>query len=138
MKSSWEKLSIGTRFSFKTRFDSRIVEDFVKISGDDNPLHTDLDFALSKGFQGCLVHGMLLASCFSKLVGKFFLEDNNLYLSQTLNFRRPVFVGDTVLIQGSVISKSELVRTIEIDTIIFNEKGQKVLTGIATVKSTEL
>lgn len=138
MKSNWSNLAIGTTASFEIIISETMLNDFIVLTGDDNLLHTSHEFALSKGFTGRVVHGMLLAASLSKLIGKFFLKDNNLYLSQTVDFRKPAYIGDCLLVSGSVVNKSVSSKTITIDTIILNKRGEKILTGKAIVKSTEL
>ena len=67
---------------------------------------------------------MLLASFFSKIVGMYFGE-NIIYLSQTLEFRKPAFVGDSLVIEGIVRSKSDSTRIIVLETSI--KKGEKII-----------
>lgn len=136
MNAKWHSIKVGDTASFETVFDVNRVDDFVRVSHDDNRLHVDGEFAKGRGFEGRVVHGMLLASCFSKLVGGYFLEEDNLYLSQTINFKKAVIVGEKVKVEGTVVSKSDSTRTLEIATIIYNSLGEKVVVGTALVRST--
>lgn len=134
MNARWKNISIGDSESFDVLIDEEKVSQFIRLSGDDNPLHTDISFAEKKGYKKPIVHGMLLASFFSKLVGKYFLCDDNLYLSQSLNFKKPVLIGETVTISGIIRSKSESLKILEIATIVTNNKNEEVVTGLAKVK----
>lgn len=133
-KDVWGKIKIGDAVSFKTIISRDRVVDFVSLSGDRNPLHSDRKVAQKRGFKKPISHGMLLASYFSVLVGEYFLKDHNLYLSQNIDFIKPVFIGETITVRGKISSKMESLRILEIETVILNKKGGKVVKGTARVK----
>ncbi|GAU21620.1 hypothetical protein TSUD_251030 [Trifolium subterraneum] len=77
----------------KTRiFTEEDVLEYSKVSHDSNPVHTDSAAARSVGFEGPLVHGMLVASLFPHIISAHFPAA--VYVSQTLNFKLPVYIGD--------------------------------------------
>lgn len=131
---NWNSVKVGDLISFTKTINQSMVDSFVSLTGDNNPLHQNYDFAQSKGFPGLVVHGMLLGAFFSTLVGKHFLRDDNFYLSQTLDFKKAVFVGETITVSGIVKHKIESVRVLEIDTVIKNANNEDVVTGQARVK----
>ena len=133
MKTSWEKINIGDKELFEVEITQEMVSKFVEVTGDDNALHTDESFAQAKGFNNKVVHGMLLGSLFSKLVGKHFLGDDNLYLSQNASFRKPVFIGDRVIVSGIIKEKIESAKILRIETTITGSSGVAV-TGEAQVQ----
>lgn len=116
------------------RFSEKEIEAFAKLSGDKNPLHLDDEFTRAKGYKGRLVHGLLLASKFSYLVGMVMPGKDSLYLSQDLNFHRPILAGEEFRVRGTVISKSESTKIVEIKTEIFDSVGQVAVEGRALVK----
>lgn len=134
MSVDWSKINVGDEASFEVVITEVMVSKFVGATGDDNPLHTDGSFAAAKGFPKKVVHGMLLGSLFSRLVGKYFLGDDNLYLSQTLQFRKPVLVGDTICVRGVVRDKIESAKILRIETTIESTGGEVALRGEAQVK----
>lgn len=71
------------------------MNQFASICGDNNPLHSDPKFAAKTFFGGTIVHGILVSSLFSTLFGRS--VHGSVYVSQTLNFKRPVLVGAKVL-----------------------------------------
>lgn len=80
----------------KTRvFTEEDVLQYSKVSHDSNPLHTDSAAARSVGFDGPLVHGMLVASLFPHIISSHFPAA--VYVSQTLNFKLPVYIGDQIV-----------------------------------------
>ena len=133
-KDIWKKIKIGDAASFKIIIGKDKVADFISLSGDKNSMHFDKKIAKERGFKKPISHGMLLASYFSNLVGKHFLKDHNLYLSQDINFIKPVFIGETIIVKGKVKSKIESLRILEIETAIINKKGEEVVKGVAKVK----
>lgn len=134
MSVKWEQIKVGDEAQFEVTLTPELVAQFVAITGDDNRLHTDDSFAREKGFADRVVHGMLLASFFSRLVGKHFLGDDNLYLSQEVNFKKPVLVGETVVVKGIVKEKIESAKMLVIVTTI-ELNGELVVVGEAKVKS---
>lgn len=129
----WEKIKIGDTVSFKTIISKDKVMDFISLSGDKNLLHYDGKFAKGKGFLGSIAHGMLLAAFFSTLVNKFF-KNHNLYLSQSLKFKHPVFIGETIIVRGKIKTKIESAYLLEIETVIINQSNNEVVSGVARVK----
>lgn len=129
----YSDFKIGQVFSFKkiiTDLDGNI---FVKLTGDFNPIHSDNEFAKKKGFARKIVHGMLAGSFFSNLIGMYCPGKHSLYLSQTLNFKKPIFYGDEVTVQGEIVSKNDATKIITLKTEILKDK-EKVIIGEAKVK----
>ncbi|WJX59192.1 hypothetical protein P8452_44549 [Trifolium repens] len=80
----------------KTRvFTEEDVLQYSKVSHHNNPLHTDTAAARNVGFEGPLVHGMLVASLFPHIISAHFPAA--VYVSQTLNFKLPVYIGDQIV-----------------------------------------
>lgn len=130
---SFNEISIGQKESFTIKISESLVEEFSNISGDLNPLHMDDEFAELSSFKKRIVHGMLLASFFSQLVGMKLPGKNALYFSQTLNFRSPCYIDDEIQVVGKVIEKSDSTRIITISTSIFNLSKTCLVDGIAKV-----
>jgi 3-hydroxybutyryl-CoA dehydratase len=87
----------------KTVTEADIVA-FTQVSGDNNPLHLDQDYAARTMFKGRIAHGMLTASFISALIGTKLPGVGCVYVSQTLKFKAPVRIGDTVTARGEVTS----------------------------------
>jgi 3-hydroxybutyryl-CoA dehydratase len=97
-----EDLQVGMTDSYaKTVTDADIVM-FAGISGDTNPVHLNQDFAEGTMFKGRIAHGMLSASFISTVLGTRLPGPGCIYLSQSLNFKAPVKVGDTVVARATV------------------------------------
>ena len=125
-------IKIGQKKSFEVVVTESMVDDFAKLSGDNNPLHMDENYAKSNNFRGRVCHGMLLASFFSRLVGMYIPGENALYFSQSLKFQYPCFVNDRIKIHGEVIDKSLATKIITLKTTISKDK-RKIVDGIGKV-----
>jgi len=130
---SFDDISIGQKEHFSKKITESLLNEFSKFSGDFNPLHMNSKFAESSTFGKRIVHGMLLASFFSQLIGMKLPGKNALYFSQTLNFCSPCYIDDEVLVEGEVVEKSDSTKIITISTCIFNNSGTCLIDGIAKV-----
>ena len=130
---SYNDISIGQQESFIIKITESMVEQFSNLSGDLNPLHMDNQFAESSSFKKRIVHGMLLASFFSQLIGMKLPGKNALYFSQTLNFRSPCYIDDQIEVVGEVIEKSDSTQIITVSTTIFNKTKTCLIDGIAKI-----
>jgi len=130
---SLNDIKVGDVASFTRIFTEKDVNDFAKLSGDENPLHTDEVYALTTKFKQRLVHGMLVGSLCSTLVGMYLPGKRCLYLSQTLFFKNPVFINDELVVTGTVKSKSVSTGILEI-LISIKKDLETVLEGIACVQ----
>ena len=113
------------------------LKKFVDLTGDDNRLHVDKDYAKKTSFKDRVVHGMLGASFISTVIGTKLPGDGSLWFSQSLEFLLPVRVGDNIRVVATVIDKVERDSAVVLSTEIFNQNKQKVTTGIAKVKVAE-
>lgn len=135
--SKFEDIKIGDRAELKHEITQNDIEKFVELTGDDNKLHVDKEYASKTIFKKPVAHGMLGASFISTLIGTKLPGDGALWFSQNLEFLLPVRVGDEITIRAEVIRKLERDKVIELKTDIFNQDKQKVTTGQAKVKVIE-
>lgn len=133
---TYHQIEIGQEFSFHRLITEGDGKVFADMSGDHNPLHTDDEYARNSPFGRKVVHGMLVSSLFSRLVGMECPGERCLYLSQTLNFRSPIFYGDTVEVKGTVVSKSDSLHLVTIKTEILIG-ARLVIDGTAKVRVVE-
>ncbi len=131
---STQPLAVGMKASLTKRFGPAEVAAFAGLSEDFNPLHLDPDFAATTVFERPIVHGMLLASLFSGLLGQQLPGKGCIYLGQSLSFTLPVFVGDVVTAEVEVIALRSDKPIATLATRIFTQGGALAVTGEAVVK----
>jgi len=130
---SFDELSIGQKEKFSMKITNSLLNEFAKISGDENPLHLDENYAKSTNFGRRVCHGMLLASFFSRLIGMYLPGKNALYFSQNLNFQNPCFIDDEIIIEGEITEKINSTNMINISTKIFHKNEKCLVDGNAKV-----
>ncbi|MEG2083704.1 MAG: MaoC family dehydratase [Oscillospiraceae bacterium] len=119
-------MKIGHTESFSATVSSEMLKNFRELSGDINPLHNDENYARSRGYVGRVVFGMLVASLYSTLAGVYLPGERCLLHEVNIKFKKPVFVGDTLTVSGTVADVSETFSRIEIDARIVNQCGETV------------
>lgn len=126
----FEELEIGQTIEFSKEISKEDVAMFAKASGDHNPIHLDEEYAKTTRFGGCIAHGILTAGVISAAVGTTMPGPGSIYVSQTLQFRRPVKVGATVTIKVTITALDEAKKfaTMSTDALV---DGKLVLTGEA-------
>lgn len=130
---SFDQIEVGQEASFSHTFTAAAVDTFAALSGDHNPLHMDDVYAGQTKFGQRVVHGMLIASLCSQMVGMHLPGKKCLYLKQDLLFKEPVFINDNLMIKGIVMRKVESTQMLEIAISIM--KGEHiVMTGNALVQ----
>ena len=121
----FDELAVGQTASYaKTVTDADIVL-FAGVSGDTNPVHINAEYAATTFFKTRIAHGMLSAGFISTVFGTKLPGPGAIYLSQTLNFKAPVRIGDTV------VAKVEL-------TELIPDKKRAKFKVVCTVGSTEV
>lgn len=85
-------LEANQTYTHDFKFSQDEVNRFAEVTGDKNPVHTDAEYAAKSMFKRPIMHGMLSASLFSKVFGTLFPGDGTIYLKQTLNFLKPMYV----------------------------------------------
>ena len=97
MADQVQGIEVGHTASFSCTVTAEEIQQFAQATGDTNPVHLDQEFAESTMFKGRIAHGMLSAGFVSTVFGTKLPGPGAIYLSQTLNFKAPVRIGDTVV-----------------------------------------
>lgn len=125
-KYTYEELTIGKEESFKVKITEEMMNNFLSITSDTNPLHNDKSYAMDRGFNGRVVYGMLTASFLSTLAGVYLPGEKSLIHTVETEFAKPVFIGDELTIKGVVKEKNDNFRLVWLKVVITNDKGEKV------------
>ena len=134
IKYYFKDISLGQTAEYEKRVTDEDVRKFADISGDYNPIHLDDEFAKDSMFGTRIAHGILTASHISAVIGYIFPGPGWIYLGQSLQFRAPVKIGDTVRTAVEVTDTVAEKNIVELSTIC-KVGDTVVLKGTATIKS---
>ncbi len=129
-------LKVGDRASLSRAFTEEDVNQFANLSADTNPIHLDQSFAEESVFGQRIVHGMLIASLFSALVGVKLPGKGSIYLGQSLRFKGPVLIGEQVTASVEIVKIRADKPIVTLRTLCINTEGLIVVEGEAVVKVT--
>jgi len=135
--SKFEDLKVGDKAELKHKITQEDINKFVDLTGDDNKLHINAEYASKTSFKIPVAHGMLGASFISTIIGTKIPGDGALWFAQTIEFLLPVRVGDVLTVKAEILKKIDSSRSIELQTDIYNQHKQKVTSGLAKVKIVE-
>jgi len=120
------------------RRDSVITDDIVlrfsELIGDTNSFHVSDENAAKTVFKTRIAHGIHLATFISTLVGQKLPGFGTIYCSQTFEFHKPVYIGETITTEVVVLEKLSHHR-LSMSTILYDSKGGVILDGVAVVKT---
>ncbi|MBM3252047.1 MAG: dehydratase [Candidatus Omnitrophica bacterium] len=125
----FKDLYTGFNEKFSVAITEEMMDKFLAISQDDNPLHTDIEFAKNKGFKDKVAYGMLVACFYSRLVGVYLPGKYCLLQGIEISFNNPVFVGDLLSVSGEISYINQAYKQIEIKARIVNQENKKVSTA---------
>jgi len=129
---AFKDIQIGDTAELSKTITESDIHTFAGISMDFNPVHVNEEFAQKSRFKQRVAHGMLTASMLSAVIGTVLPGKNTIYLTQSLKFTHPVFIGDTVTAKVTVKEKKDK-GILVLDTTVLNQEGSVVLEGEAKV-----
>lgn len=130
---TFDEMKIGDSAHLIRNLKAEDIQLFAAMSGDVNPAHVDPEYANSTHFHGIIAHGMWGGALISTVLGTEYPGPGTIYLSQSLNFLKPVHIGDTIDVQLTVVTKNEQKHHVTFDCRCTNQKGEAVITGSALV-----
>jgi len=133
----FDELQVGQKATFSKTVTEDDIQAFAQVSGDNNPVHLDPEFAAQHTpFGGCIAHGLLSASYISTVVGTILPGPGAIYINQSLKFRAPVKAGDTVVTEVELTDLIEKRGFAQFTTRCLVD-GKVVLEGEATLMPTK-
>jgi 3-hydroxybutyryl-CoA dehydratase len=114
---NFEDLTVGQTASIARTVSEADILAFAGVSGDTNPVHVDEEFAASTMFKGRIAHGMLSVSYISTVLGTKLPGPGAIYLSQSVKFKAPVRIGDTVVTRATVTALEAEKRRVTLSTV---------------------
>ena len=128
-----DRLQLDQTHEYSVTITEEMIERFALATGDDNPIHMNEEYARGTIFKARVAHGMLSAGILSGVLGTRFPGVGTVYLSQTLKFLKPVFIGDEITLRLRVLELFEEKNRVRLETVCTNQKGETILTGEALV-----
>jgi 3-hydroxybutyryl-CoA dehydratase len=126
-------LKIGDTFSRSREVTDELVRRFADLSGDHNPIHLDEEYARGTRFGRRIAHGMLTGALISAVLGDELSERRIVYVSQTMRFVAPAYIGDTITVTAAVIDIRNDKPVVTLRTDAADQDGRTVLTGEAVI-----
>ncbi len=112
--SSWDLYAEGMQIGWKFSFSESDLKMFAVLSTDDSPIHTDHKFCQDRGFKSPLVHGALLTTQLSRLIGKELPDNKAMTIGFSIEFFNPSYVAEDLEFTAKLLYKSEATRIIEL------------------------
>ncbi len=119
-------LSVGLQASFEVEVTNLMFDQFLAMSGDNNPLHLDPTFAKERGFKDRVAYGLMTSSFYSKLAGVYLPGKNAVLHGIDITFRKPAFSSDRLQVEGTISFINEAYGQIEIKASITNGNGELI------------
>ena len=131
-------IQVGDTYQSEFSFSQEEVNRFAELTGDRNPIHIDSEYAASTQFKKPIMHGVLSASIFSKILGMEFPGKGTIYMGQEIQFKRPMFPSELYEAKCEVVSTNERRHIAIIQTEVYHKKtGKQTISGKATVLNSE-
>lgn len=112
--------------------DESYVKRFADVSGDHNPVHLDQKYAESTFFKNRIAHGMIVGALFSRYIASDFPGPGSIYMKQTMEFKKPIYLGDSVIIELQLVELNK--NNYKIRTIARDQNQNLFVDGEALVK----
>ncbi len=128
-----DDFQIGETASFSKTITESDIYAYAGLSGDFNPVHVNAEFAQKTRFKERIAHGMLTAGLISAVLGMKLPGPGAIYLSQQMEFLKPVRIGDTITATAEVQAYNPDKRILTLRTACTNQRGEVVLEGRAVV-----
>ena len=130
-------VSVGQKATREMTVTEEMVAAYAELTGDRNPLHFDAEFAAGTRFKGLIAQGGITTGLLHALVAMDMPGAGSVFLNQSWNFPKPVYIGDTIRAEATVRTVHDRRGIVKLDIVIENQDGDAVLSGEATVMQVE-
>lgn len=130
----YEDIQVGDSASRESLISEELVTQFSAVIGDTKSFHVSDEAAAMTVFQKRIAHGIHLATFISTLIGQKLPGFGTIYCSQTFDFFKPVYLGETIRTEVIVLEKLTHHR-LKMQTTLYDSTGDKILDGVAVVKT---
>jgi 3-hydroxybutyryl-CoA dehydratase len=119
----------GDKYTHQFIVSPDVYKGFIDVFKDKNPMHTNEQFAKEKGFKSVVMHGNILNGFLSYFIGECLPDKNVMIYSQSIDFKKPVFLNDSLILHAQIEDIHEAVKSAEIKFYFENSLGEKVAKG---------
>ena len=130
---TYQAIEIGASAALDLTASAEAVALYARLTGDYNPVHMDEAFAAGSFFHRRVAHGLLAAGLISAVLGTRLPGPGTIYLRQELDFKGPVFLGETITARTEVLEKFDRQEKIKLRTWVENQDGRLILDGSALI-----
>lgn len=127
-------MKVGDTWEHQWAMTEKLWDNFISLSDDRNPMHTDSKFAKSHGFREKVMHGNILNAFLSFFVGELLPVKNVVILGQSIKYAQPIYMNDRVTLKVELSEYIEAVSMFDF-SFVFEVGGQKVASGKLQIKS---
>ena len=125
----FSELEVGMKGTFTKKITQEDVDGFIRICNDINPIHVDEEFAKNAKFKNKIVHGILVSSLISTVVGTKMPGPGSVWLDQSLKFLLPVHVDDIITATSEILVKIPERQQVIVRTTCTNQNNEVVIEG---------
>lgn len=129
---TFETLEEGAEYSNSRFISEEDVALFAQVTGDDNPIHLDGEYAQTTRFGGCIVHAVFLLGLISKVLGRDFPGPGSVAVTISCRFLRPVPVNSDVRVDVKIVEKLEARRLVRAKTYVYLAGNKMAVAGEVT------
>ena len=133
----FSELEVGMKGTYTKQITQQDIDDFIKICQDVNPIHVDEEFSRNTPMKTKIVHGILVSSLISTVVGTKMPGPGSVWLDQNLRFLAPVRVNDTITATSEILTKIYDRQQVVVRTTCTNQNGEIVIEGVGLHKILE-
>lgn len=134
---TFDEINIGDTARLIRTLTKKDIELFAIMSGDINPAHVDDEFAQSDHFHKIIAHGMWGGALISTVLGTELPGPGTLYIGQSLSFKKPIGIADTVTVTVTAMEKNPSNKNITFLCIVKNQNNEEVINGTAVVRASD-
>lgn len=126
-------LKVGDTKTITRAFTEEDVHQYAELSTDKNPVHLDAEYAANTQFKERIVHGMLVGSLFSALLGQHLPGEGSIYMSQNIQFKSPVFLDMEVIASVEITAIHPKRPIVTLKTMCVDNDGKVLVRGEAVM-----
>ncbi|MEK6628246.1 MAG: MaoC/PaaZ C-terminal domain-containing protein [Bdellovibrionota bacterium] len=134
MSNNIDLFTIGSKYTVSLTATPELMNQYRQLSGDENPVHHDKNFAIARGFEGPIVYGNLLGAMVSKLIGVALPTPEIVILRQSLDFRKPAYVGQEITLVAEVTALHVAVQSVQFMLAFNSTTTNSFCTGQCLIK----